>query len=108
MLQERVAPSRSAECHQTYRPSWGACYPSRLIAAIQLIQLLVLAANLAVALAAGGQLRVGLLDVDVFGPSLPRIMGVSGKPAVGEGTAPVLRWSRCYSAIFRASFTSLP
>lgn len=49
---------------------------------------LTLAANLAVALAAGGQLRVGLLDVDVFGPSLPRIMGVSGKPAVSEGAAP--------------------
>ena len=42
-------------------------------------------ANLAVALAADGKLRVGLLDVDVFGPSLPRIMGVNGKPPLDAG-----------------------
>ena len=41
-------------------------------------------ANLAVALAAEG-LRVGLLDADVFGPSQPRMMGVSGRPASPDG-----------------------
>ncbi len=41
-------------------------------------------ANLAVALAAEG-LRVGLLDADVFGPSQPRMMGVSGKPSSPDG-----------------------
>ncbi|WP_299840148.1 Mrp/NBP35 family ATP-binding protein [uncultured Jannaschia sp.] len=43
-----------------------------------------LAANLAVALAAEGR-RVGLLDADVYGPSQPRMLGVSGRPASPDG-----------------------
>ncbi len=42
------------------------------------------AANLAVALAAEGR-RVGLLDADVYGPSQPRMLGVSGRPASPDG-----------------------
>ena len=41
-------------------------------------------ANLACALAAEGR-RVGLLDADVYGPSQPRMLGVSGKPASPDG-----------------------
>lgn len=41
-------------------------------------------ANLAVALAAEG-LRVGLLDADVYGPSQPRMLGVSGRPSSPDG-----------------------
>jgi len=36
------------------------------------------AANLAVALKANG-LRVGLLDADIYGPSMPRMLGISGQ-----------------------------
>lgn len=43
-----------------------------------------LSANLAVALACEGK-RVGLLDADVFGPSQPRMLGVSGRPASPDG-----------------------
>ena len=43
-----------------------------------------LAANLAVALAAEGR-RAGLLDADVYGPSQPRMLGLSGRPASPDG-----------------------
>ena len=42
------------------------------------------AVNLACALAAEG-LTVGLLDADVYGPSLPRLLGISGKPRSADG-----------------------
>jgi ATP-binding protein involved in chromosome partitioning len=43
-----------------------------------------IASNLAVALAAEGR-RVGLLDADVYGPSQPRMLGVSGRPSSPDG-----------------------
>jgi ATP-binding protein involved in chromosome partitioning len=41
-------------------------------------------ANLAAALAAQG-FRVGLMDADIYGPNIPRMMGVDGKPEVQGG-----------------------
>ncbi|WP_210527355.1 Mrp/NBP35 family ATP-binding protein [Rubellimicrobium arenae] len=41
-------------------------------------------ANLAVALAREGR-RVGLLDADIYGPSQPRMMGVSRRPSSPDG-----------------------
>ena len=41
-------------------------------------------ANLACSLAQQGK-RVGLLDADVYGPSQPRMLGVSGRPASPDG-----------------------
>ena len=41
------------------------------------------ACNLALALHAQG-LRVGLLDADIYGPSVPKLFGLSGKPQVIE------------------------
>jgi ATP-binding protein involved in chromosome partitioning len=42
------------------------------------------AVNLALALKANG-LRVGLLDADIYGPSLPRLLHLSGRPEAIEG-----------------------
>jgi ATP-binding protein involved in chromosome partitioning len=42
------------------------------------------AVNLALALKALG-LKIGMLDADVYGPSLPRMLGVSGRPESPDG-----------------------
>ncbi|MBN9431844.1 MAG: iron-sulfur cluster carrier protein ApbC [Bosea sp.] len=42
------------------------------------------AVNLALGLAANG-LKVGLLDADIYGPSVPRLLGLSGKPQTQDG-----------------------
>ncbi|MEM0922528.1 MAG: Mrp/NBP35 family ATP-binding protein [Pseudomonadota bacterium] len=42
-------------------------------------------ANLAVAMVAQGK-RVGLLDADVYGPSQPRMLGITGRPSSPDGT----------------------
>lgn len=48
------------------------------------------AVNIAVALAGlnsseGPRLKVGLLDADVYGPSIPQLMNLHGRPETGKG-----------------------
>ena len=40
--------------------------------------------NLALAIAATG-LKVGILDADIYGPSMPRLLGISGRPETVDG-----------------------
>jgi ATP-binding protein involved in chromosome partitioning len=42
------------------------------------------AVNLALGLAANG-LAVGILDADIYGPSMPRLLGITGRPQAAEG-----------------------
>ncbi|HEX3498396.1 MAG TPA: iron-sulfur cluster carrier protein ApbC [Stellaceae bacterium] len=42
------------------------------------------AVNLALGLAANG-LKVGILDADIYGPSMPRMLGITGKPNSRDG-----------------------
>jgi ATP-binding protein involved in chromosome partitioning len=42
------------------------------------------AVNLAMGLASVGQ-RVGLLDADIYGPSIPRMAGITGRPGTADG-----------------------
>ncbi|MCW5751441.1 MAG: iron-sulfur cluster carrier protein ApbC [Alphaproteobacteria bacterium] len=51
------------------------------------------AVNLALGLAVRG-LRIGMLDADIYGPSLPRMLGIAGKPVSKDGKRmePMRNW----------------
>jgi ATP-binding protein involved in chromosome partitioning len=84
-----AAPSLKIGQHPT--PQQGG--PQRLVGVDRIIAIgsgkggvgkSTVSSNLAVALARQGR-RVGLLDADIYGPSQPRMMGVSKRPASPDG-----------------------
>ncbi|CCH50007.1 Mrp/NBP35 family ATP-binding protein [Pseudodesulfovibrio piezophilus] len=57
------------------------------------------AANIAVALSLAGK-KVGLLDVDVHGPSIPRLLSLKGqRPHMGDQTMEPVPWSKNLSVM---------
>jgi len=50
-----------------------------------ILVLIFCAVNIAVALAKVFKLKVGLLDADIYGPSIPTMMNLHAKPEVSEG-----------------------
>lgn len=79
-------PKRSANPHQARRPEGyqGDAFVDHVIAVSSAkggVGKSTIAANLAVALAKQGK-KIGLLDADIHGPSIPMLMGLSGSRAV--------------------------
>ena len=57
------------------------------------------AVNIAVGLSMAGK-KVGLIDVDVHGPSVPRLLNLAGsRPASGENSLEPVRWSENLSVM---------
>ena len=54
------------------------------------------AVNLALGLRDLG-LKVGMLDADIYGPSLPKLLAIREKPQTIGGTAQRPSWCRCLS-----------
>jgi ATP-binding protein involved in chromosome partitioning len=87
------APRQSAVDSEPQRPAAGpaAQAAKRLVPGVRAIVAVAsgkggvgkstTAVNLALALAANG-LKVGVLDSDIYGPSMPRMLGIRGKPVV--------------------------
>jgi ATP-binding protein involved in chromosome partitioning len=89
-------PAQPAGPHAHGRPAAAAqgAAPGKLVPGVRAIVAVAsgkggvgkstVAANLALALVANG-LRVGVLDADIYGPSMPRMLGISGRPQSADG-----------------------
>jgi ATP-binding protein involved in chromosome partitioning len=98
-MEARVPPSPAAASRPTAPPQRPAAPPShsqgkRGVPGIDAIIAVAsgkggvgkstTAANLALGLVASG-LKVGILDADIYGPSMPRLLGIRGKPETVDG-----------------------
>ncbi len=89
--QARAAPARrpaAAAPQAGPRPQRGAIPGVGAIVAVASgkggVGKSTIAANLALGLKANG-LSVGVLDADIYGPSMPRMLGISGRPRSTDG-----------------------
>jgi ATP-binding protein involved in chromosome partitioning len=91
-----AAGRHDAGQHGAARPASGAAQPLapgvRAIVAVASgkggVGKSTVAVNLALGMKANG-LRVGVLDADIYGPSMPRMLGISGRPQMAD--AKILR-----------------
>jgi ATP-binding protein involved in chromosome partitioning len=89
-----AAPVQSQTRGHAHAPQGGAAGGKSLVPGVKTIVAVAsgkggvgkstVAVNLALAFAANG-LKVGLLDADIYGPSMPRMMGIAGKPMSRDG-----------------------
>jgi ATP-binding protein involved in chromosome partitioning len=90
----QAAAARNAGHGHTHGPAPGAAPAKQLVPGVRTIVAVAsgkggvgkstTAVNLALALSLS-QLRVGILDADIYGPSMPRMLGISGKPNSRDG-----------------------
>jgi ATP-binding protein involved in chromosome partitioning len=84
----RPAAGRSGEAPAANRPQRGAIAGIGAIVAVASgkggVGKSTVAANLALGLKGIG-LKVGVLDADIYGPSMPRMLGISGRPRSRDG-----------------------
>ncbi len=66
-------------------------------------ELLRVTVNLAVALAREDGFHVGLLDADVYGPSVPRMMNLQGEPQLSAGNGMLGSWHMSRSVMHHLS-----
>ncbi|WP_439124215.1 Mrp/NBP35 family ATP-binding protein [Marivita sp.] len=85
-----AAPPKGLKIGGHMKPQAGSLKPSGVARILAIgsgkggVGKSTVSSNLAVALARAGR-RVGLLDADIYGPSQPRMMGVSQKPESPDG-----------------------